>query len=843
MLSIGGWRKRPHVLGDKINWGMLLEPAVVLNKDGSFMSIVRFRGHDIDSSTDVEKISVRAMANNALRRQGSGWCLHIEAQRRAVAAYPDSTFPDPVSQAFDDERREAFEGSDAHFETRQFLVFTYLPPSDVGVLVKNLLVEGEEQETGADYATELKQFKRTVEATCDLLRDATVEMELLAEGELLTYLHSTVTDHPIRVAMPDVPMDLDCLLCNARFLGGLAPRLGDLHLRTVAVRSWPNTTVPAMLDRLNSLGIEYRWVVRWMPYSREDGLRKIGRVRQLWFGKRKNMKVLLGEAIAKKETDEFDNEALSQHDDAEVAFSGLTRDLYSFGHFTLTITTQADTADEASSRARTIRQILDGLGMVSVVEQVNAVDAWFGSLPGNHYADARRPILNSLNLCDLLPISSLWAGEEHCEHLNGPALLHASARGATPFRLNLFDGDVGHTMILGPTGAGKSTLLGTLAAQFRRYSGAQVYFFDVGKSSRALTKAVGGEFHDLGSRTLYLQPLRHIDQESERIWARDWLTELIRIAGVEMDTAQSNTLWSAIVQLSHVPPKQRTLTGLHSFVQDRKIKSALQQYTISGTFGSYLDAERDTLSSADWQAFEMEQLKDSPALMTPVLLYIFHVLERRFATESVAGAPTLLILDEAWSFLDNSLFAAKIRSWLKTLRKRNVAVIFASQSLSDVAASGIASALIESCPTTIYLPNPTAQDPSTAAIYRTWGLTDAELRVLSEARKKREYYFRSKRGRRLFNLELGEYALALVGASDKRAQALMDEADAAGLSGPAFVEWFRDRLRGGDAPAGEGADAATDGDEPFRVNDDIIIDGASARSAGLVKDILLEIPK
>lgn len=832
MFAIGQWRKRPPALSDRIPWGMLLEPAVVLNKDGAFMSVVRFRGHDIDSSTNVEIMSVRAQLNNALRRLGSGWCLHIESQRRAVAAYPESSFPDPASQAFDDERRESFEASDAHFESTQTITFTYLPPGDVGVAVQKLLVEGQEQEAKADYASELAQYKRRVEATLDLLRDATVEVQILAEEELLTYLHSTVTDHPIRVAMPDVPVDLDCMLCNTRLIGGLSPRLGDLHLKTVGVRSWPNSTVPSMLEELNSLGIPYRWVVRWIPYSREDGLRKLGRVRQLWFGKRKGMKTLLSEAIAKKESDEVDNEALSQYDDAEVAFSSLTRDVYSIGHMTLTITTQGATAEEAATRARTIRQILDGLGMVSVDESINAVEAWFGSLPGNHYADARRPLVHALNLCDLLPSSTLWAGEQHCDHLDAPALLHASARGATPFRLNLFDGDVGHTMVLGPTGAGKSTLLGTLAAQFRRYPGAQVYFFDVGKSSRALTMAVGGEFHDLGGRSLSFQPLRHVDQESERIWAKDWLTELLRIAGEELDTAQSNTLWAAIEQLGHVPPKQRTLTVLHSLVQDRKIKAALQQYTISGTFGALLDADEDTLSYATWQSFEMEELQASPAQMTPVLLYIFHVLERRFAAESVAGAPTLLILDEAWSFLDNSLFAAKIRNWLKTLRKRNVAVVFASQSLSDVASSSIASALIESCPTTIYLPNPTAQDPATAAIYREWGLTSAELRVLSEARKKREYYFRSKRGRRLFNLELGEYALSLVGASDKRAQTLMDEAETLDLSGPAFVAWFQSRLRGeapDEAPA-----------EPQRAHHPTGAGGSPPRSRALDDAITLD---
>ncbi|MCZ4287224.1 DUF853 family protein, partial [Marinobacter salarius] len=75
-----------------------------------------------------------------------------------------------------------------------------------------------------------------------------------------------------------------------------------------------------------------------------------------------------------------------------------------------------------------------------------------------------------------------------------------------------------------------------------------------------------------------------------------------------------------------------------------------------------------------------------------VLSYLFARFEERFD-----GAPTLLILDEAWLFLDDPLFAARIRQWLKTLRKKNVSVIFATQSLADIKDSSIAAAIIESC--------------------------------------------------------------------------------------------------------------------------------------------------
>ena len=814
-LDFSWFRKRKPTVADYVTWAVMLDPSVVSNKDGAFMCVVRFRGLDIDAVTGAELMGIRAAANNALKRLGSSWCLHIESRRQEVREYAESVFPEAVSEAFDAERRASFEQHDTHYESVQHITFTYLPPSEKATSARALLIEGAEPSKGADYGNELTQFRRTVESTCDLLAQSMISLELLEGDDLVTYLHGTVNDRRVQVAMPEVPMHLDFLLCSTRLVGGLAPRLGKKHLATIGVRSWPNSTTPAMLDQLNNLGIPYRWVVRWMPYSREDGLKKLARTRQLWYGKRKSMKTLLGEALSKKESPVTDQNAVEQHADCDTAYGNLQQDVYSFGHFTLTVTTEADNADQLASRARLVQQVLDGLGMVSILESVNAVEAWLGSLPGQAYADSRRPILQSLNLCDLFPLSTVWSGEAGCEHLGGPPLLTAAARGSTPFRLSLWDGDVGHTMILGPTGAGKSTLLGTLAAQFRRYPGAQVYFFDVGRSSRALTMGVGGEFHDLGGRTeLNFQPLRNVDDPAERIWARDWVIELLNLAGLSPDTGQVNAISEALERLADQDEREsRTLSVFRGLIQDRDLDEALAMYTAAGPFGTLLDAAQDSLRYADWQAFEMEELLQSKQMLAPTLLYIFHVLERRFATEEVAGAPTLLILDEAWSFLDNSLFAAKIRNWLKTLRKRNVAVVFASQSLADVASSSIATALIESCPTSIFLPNPRALDPSTADIYRAWGLSDAELKVISEARPKQEYYFRSRRGTRLFNLELGPFQLGLVGASGKSEQAWMDEAERRGLSGPAIRGLVPQKTEGrrGEHPCGERSPAGRGG--------------------------------
>jgi len=194
----------------------------------------------------------------------------------------------------------------------------------------------------------------------------------------------------------------------------------------------------------------------------------------------------------------------------------------------------------------------------------------------------------------------------------------------------------------------------------------------------------------------------------------------------------------------------------------------LQPYTLSGPMGRLLDADHDQVSLVDVQGFEMESLMQGKSAVLPVLLYLFHRLEERFD-----GSPTLLILDEAWVFLDDALFAAQVREWLKTLRKKNVSVVFATQSLADIQRSAIAPALIESCPSRIFLPSPQAQEPQLRVVYESFGLNERQLHWIASATPKREYYYQSRLGNRLFELGLGTVALAFAGASTPEHQQAM----------------------------------------------------------------------
>jgi type IV secretion system protein VirB4 len=375
-----------------------------------------------------------------------------------------------------------------------------------------------------------------------------------------------------------------------------------------------------------------------------------------------------------------------------------------------------------------------------------------------------------------VPLSSVWAGPSRNAHLDGPPLLYAETSGSTPFRLSTHVGDVGHMLIVGPTGAGKSVLLAMLALQFRRYAGSQVTIFDKGYSARAAVLAMGGAHHALGAGAaeddgaLAFQPLREIDDPVERSWAAEWIGALLAHEKVVVTPEVKEAVWSALTSLASAPAEERTLTGLSVLLQSNALKTALMPYTLDGPFGRLLDAAENRLALADVQCFETEELMNQAGVVLPVLTYLFHRLEDRFE-----GRPTLLILDEAWVYLDNPVFAARIREWLKVLRKKNVSVVFATQSLADIADSAIAPAIIESCPQRIFLPNDRAVEPQARAAYERFGLNERQVELIARATPKRHYYLQSRQGNRLFELGLGPIALALCGASDPASQALIDQ--------------------------------------------------------------------
>ncbi len=755
-------------LADYLPWAFMVAPGVVEHKDGALQKTFGFRGHDLDSATRRDLMATSALFNNAIRRLGDGWTLFVEAQRNPINDYPPSSWPNRAAQAIDEERKRAFSRAGYYFKNDYFLTLVFKQAEKISRRGAGWFLNKAPQQHHENDNLEI--FQKAIQEIIGLLSGLLPLFRELSDDETLTYLHSTISSKRHKIVSPDIPMYLDHILSDESIEHGLELKVGNNLVRTLTIKAFPSESFPGMLDAINDLNFPFRWSTRFISMGADTAKSHIDNIRRVWYAGRKRIGTIIKEVASQSESALGESSSLRKSEDADEASLLLDEGVVSFGFFTATISVWAPDSKSADEKIHQVASAINRLGFSCHLETLNSFEAWLSSIPGHLYANVRKPVIHTLNLSHMVPLSAIWAGEESNTHLKGPPHFMAQCRGHTPFRFSSNVGDVGHTLVFGPTGAGKSTLLSFMAVQWLRYNQAQVFIFDKGSSSRVLTECVGGTFFNVGAKGggLCFQPLKNIHDESERVWASEWLGELLLDQGCTINTEIRLELWQSLLALSEHAPEARTLSVLKSLVQDDKIRQALEPFSWSGPYGYLFDASEEISDNNYWQVFETGELFEQKTAIKPALSYLFHRLSQRFD-----GRPTLLILDEAWLFLENSTFAKKIKQWLKELRKSNVYVIFATQSLADAMQSSIAMALKESCPSKIFLPNPSAQDESSAEFYRSIGLNERQIDIVARAVPKREYYLSSPMGNRLFDLALGPVALALCASSSVNDQKIV----------------------------------------------------------------------
>src|SRR3989440_4174112 len=552
-------RSPPKGLGDLLQYAGLVDDGVCLLKDGAFLAAWSYAGPDMDSASHEELAVLSSQVNSALARLGNGWMLHVDAIRQPSIGYPEiGAFPDPTTRLVDEERRGQYTAEGAHYESRYCLALTYRPPADVEARLSALFFEGD-REVRRGWRHILEIFRKAVAHMQDAL-SARLSLSRLDSAALLTHLHTCITGlrHPVRV--PKIPMYLDGVLASQDLYGGFQPRIGEHHLRVIGITSFPLESAPEILSFLNRLPVEFRWSNRFIFLDPAHAERALKAYRRNWFQKRHGLVGLLKESFNFGTATFANRDAVAMAEDADAAVAEATANAVRFGYYTCTLLLFDRDGAVLEATAREVLKQLQHHGFGARIEEANALEAWLGSLPGHGYQNIRRPMLHTLNLADLLPLTSIWPGLEGnpCPLYPkpSPSLLYAATAGSTPCRLNLHVSDVGHTLILGPTGSGKSTLVGLLMAQFFRYPGAQVFLFDKDYSSYVLAHACGAEYYDILGDTdhpLSFYPLVTLDTLADRVWAQEWLEVLLGLQGLQISPSQRKALYRALELLGAGP--------------------------------------------------------------------------------------------------------------------------------------------------------------------------------------------------------------------------------------------------------------------------------------------------
>lgn len=783
LLNLSEFRSKAEGFSDLLNYAYLVDEGIMLNKNGSLTAVLQYQAPDVFSAIDDERNSKARQINQLLTKFESDWAIQFDSIRVPIQEYLDtnkSFFTDKITKTIDIEREFFFNSSKTLYNTHTYITLTYLPPLKTRSKIINMMFEDDSIKEDVRGDKIVEYFKNKINEFVSLSSATFIDIKQLKQEKiinidgtisykdnLLAFLNNCITGEYHKILYPIANINIDNLL-SYPFISGLSPKIKDHYIQTISINGFPLETYPDILDRLSNFDGDYRWNTKFVYVDQYESVGVLNSVRKKWAQKQRG----LIQAMFPTESIKLDLDAVTKVHEIDSALAETNSGVIKNGYYNTTIIVFAKTIEELNATVTEIRKKIETGGFTTYIENVNTIESYLGSLPGHIVQNLRRYFISTMNLAHLLPLSTMWMGNKYneCDKYppHSPALLKAVA-GTTPFNLNLHVGDIGHTLIFGPTGAGKSTLLATIVAQAKRYNNVQIFAFDKGKSLYPLTAAIGGNHYDVAGDDdkLAFAPLSDLQTNNDIAWAENYILTLVELQGIKPSPSDKQLIHHAL-QL-HVANNSKSLTDYISNVQSTELRAALSHYSINGMMGHLLDAESDNLSLSNLSVFEIEDLmnlKFEDAI--PVMLYLFHRIKK-----SLDGRPTFLILDEAWIMLGHPVFRDEIKEWLKVLRKANCAVVLATQALSDAAKSGILDVLQESCPTKIFLPNPEAFNQGSENnwgpydFYKLFGLNEREIEIIEISTQKREYYYKSPYGSRLFNLMHGEFALSFVGASSK----------------------------------------------------------------------------
>jgi type IV secretion/conjugal transfer VirB4 family ATPase len=400
------------------------------------------------------------------------------------------------------------------------------------------------------------------------------------------------------------------------------------------------------------------------------------------------------------------------------------------GDFSLTVvlySTDLQTINQEMGEFTGVFTNADGALFTETYNQLNAL---FATVPGNYAQNLRKMYLLNSNYADLSFLFTIHPGEKTNPHLRSEYLAVLETDNATPYYLNLHNGEVAHTLILGMTGSGKSFLCNFLLTNAQKYR-PQTYIFDIGGSFQSLTEIFGGTYLNVGqeSRDFTINPFSLPESKENLQFLFSFFRVLIEgnDKRYKLDFKEERKLWEAIERMYVVAPEQRTLSTFSQIIGE--LKERLHRWTKEGQYGFLFDNVEDTLSFSKFQTFNFAGWGDAPEVLEPLLFYVLHRASNEIANPEKLATFKTFLLDEAWLFIKNETIRSYIVAAQKTWRKHNAAMILATQSIKELEESGMLAIVAESCPTKIFLANPEMN----RQVYReAFHLNDTEIDIIAD---------------------------------------------------------------------------------------------------------------
>ncbi|WP_260924295.1 VirB4 family type IV secretion/conjugal transfer ATPase [Novosphingobium sp. 9] len=722
LASLTGWAGKEAMAGDRLPYRSLLDENVVLLRDGSVMLSLAVPGLSFETA-DSDELNAHLAAREVLLRSAldARFVLYHHVIRRRVEIELDGAFDDPLA-AHIDARWRARTASGALFVNDQFVTLVRRPARGKAGWADRLSRAWSRKgqaEAEADPA-DIRALRAAASAMVASLGAYGARLLGDYEGasgtcsevlELLSALYNGEM-RPVRRAAAEV--DVGQMLPYRRVNFGLdAIELkgagGAGFGSIVSLKEYPDSTGPGLTDPLLRLPCELVLTETYAPSDRQIARERID--------------------LSLRRLRSADEEAVAERREMGAARDALGTGSVGFGDHHLSVLVRSPSLAALDDLTAMCAAALADAGAVAVREEGNLEPCFWGQLPGNESFLVRRAMISSANMACFGSLHGFAMGQAHDNHW-GDAVTLLATTSATPFFFNFHQGDLGNFTVIGPSGSGKTVVMNFLAAQAQKFR-PRTILFDKDRGAEVFLRGIGGTYSRIAAgHPTGFNPLALPDTPANRAFLRDWLGVLLNAEGPE----ELATIAQAVDAAYHNDPALRRLSYFRELLagsrrpQPGDLASRLDAWIAQGPNGSgehawLFDNQHDRLDlSTRVLGFDMTALLESPRLRTPVMMYLFHRIDER-----LDGEPTMILIDEGWKALDDEVFAARIRDWLKTLRKRNALVGFATQSARDALDSKIATALVEQTATMVFMPNSRARAEDYC---EGFGLTGHELDVI-----------------------------------------------------------------------------------------------------------------
>ncbi|SEG38697.1 type IV secretion system protein VirB4 [Bryocella elongata] len=743
--------KEADALSAHINLYGFWTETTFLTKSGDLGMVLSVTGVDYESlDNDEQQYAVKRL-ESALKSFGEGFHVYQYLFKTNRPEIPFASYDDALIDAAIDQRRQFFESKrDRLYQIELFYVVVLEGArSKTGIMPALLRIprdpQGGIRELKAQFTSDNMKILLRTQIDADLIKlEQRVQnftrqladlmpIEVQGQQAQFSFFRRLLNFDDWRIAgKPQSTQYLDYQVVNSNIEAERDHlRIGDHFVRILTMKEAIAETRPLILDRLFKIEGNFYVVTEWTPLSMAKARKEVDKRRRHFNMSKSGFVSQMGSDPAK--TNQRDV-LIDESKQADIENLGeclrALGDGQTLGDFSLTVvlySTDLQTINQEMGEFTGVFTNADGALFTETYNQLNAL---FATVPGNYAQNLRKMYLLNSNYADLSFLFTIHPGEKTNPHLRSEYLAVLETDNATPYYLNLHNGEVAHTLILGMTGSGKSFLCNFLLTNAQKYR-PQTYIFDIGGSFQSLTEIFGGTYLNVGqeSRDFTINPFSLPESKENLQFLFSFFRVLIEgnDKRYRLDFKEERKLWEAIERMYVVAPEQRTLSTFSQIIGE--LKERLHRWTKEGQYGFLFDNVEDTLSFSKFQTFNFAGWGDAPEVLEPLLFYVLHRASNEIANPAKLATFKTFLLDEAWLFIKNETIRSYIVAAQKTWRKHNAAMILATQSIKELEDSGMLAVVAESCPTKIFLANPEMN----RQVYReAFHLNDTELDIIAD---------------------------------------------------------------------------------------------------------------